>query len=118
MILQRKYAPNEFDYLRNVHDQCRRYMNHHVTFETTDGHSYDGIIEHIDRDRVSLLIGEDIMDYDDESPDRQYYGGYPRSRFRRFRRRIFPLAVLGAISLYPYYSPYPYPYSYHPYYPY
>jgi len=78
-----------------------------------DGSQFDGIIEDADMDGFNALVGEDIMEpeYDEE---RQYYGHMrPRRRFRRFRRRRFPLSTLAALSLleYPHHHPY-----YHMYY--
>lgn len=113
---------NELDYSRNLHDKCHKYMYHHVTLTMADGSSFDGIIEDVDRDQITVLVGEDVMEREsDEFDARQYYGygyGRPRRRFRRFRRQIFPLAALTALALLPYVYPDPYPYPYpYPYYP-
>ena len=115
--------------LQSLHDDCQRHLNYHVTLTMADGTTFDGIIEHVDMDRITVLVGEDVMERESESEnantsdERQYYGfGYgpprrPRRRFRRFRRRQFPLASLAALALLPYIvPPAPYPYPYYPYY--
>lgn len=114
---------NQYEDTRNLHDKCKKYMYYHVTLSMKDGSSFDGIIENVGMDRVSVLVGEDVMERESENEGdiRQYYGGYgrPRRRFRRFRRRNFPLASLAALALFPYAAPYyPYPYYPQPYYPY
>jgi hypothetical protein len=108
--------------LKGLYDECKRFMYYHTTLTMTDGSAFDGIIENVDPDRIIVLIGEDVMEQDNENKadgQRQYYNyGRPRRRFRRFRRQAFPLATLAALSLlpYPYFVP-PYPYSmYNPYY--
>ena len=109
--------------LKGLHDECKRCMYYHTTLTMTDGTAYDGIIENVDPDRIIVLIGEDVMEPENEDKaegQRQYHNfGRPRMRHRRFRRQAFPLATLAALSLlpYPYYAP-PYPYPYYPYYPY
>ncbi|MGP4060426.1 hypothetical protein [Halobacillus sp. H74] len=111
---------NQYGETRNLHDKCKKYMNYHVTLTMTDGSSFDGIIDDVGRDRFDVLVGEDAREpeIENEGDTRQFYGGYgqARRRFRRFRRRNFPLASLAALALLPYVSPYPYPYQY-PYYP-
>jgi len=106
--------------LRNLHDECKRCLYYHTTLTMTDGSTFDGIIENVDADRIIVLVGEDVMEQENENKadgKRQYYNyGRPRRRFRRFRRQAFPLANLVALSL----LPYPYivqpPYPYYPYY--
>lgn len=102
--------------VQNLHDECKRLMNYHTIFTTKDGKVFDGIIESVEGDQVTILVGEDVMEeaIENQSQQRQY--GTP-IKFRRFRRRRFPLASLIALSLlpYPYYAP---PYPYYPYYPY
>lgn len=107
--------------LKGLYDECKRCMYYHTTLTMTDGSAFDGIIENVDPDRIIVLIGEDVMDQENENKaegQRQYYNhGRPRRRYRRFRRQAFPLASLAALSL----LPYPYivpPYPYYPYYPY
>ncbi|WP_407269658.1 hypothetical protein [Radiobacillus sp. PE A8.2] len=111
---------NQFDDTRNLHDQCKKMMYYHVTITMHDGNTLDGIIENVERDNVTVLVGEDVM----ENNEDMRYGGYgfggPRRRYRRFRRRQFPLAGLTTLALLPYLAqPYPYypsPYPYYPYY--
>ena len=105
--------------LKYLHDECKRCMSYHTILTMTDGSVFDGIIEDVDNDRVVVLVGEDIMEQEGENqPDMQrqpYSYGRPRRRFRRFRRRNFPLNALAALSLvhYPYIAPlYPYYYPY------
>ncbi|WNF35663.1 hypothetical protein RJD24_14535 [Bacillaceae bacterium IKA-2] len=108
---------------QTLYDDCKRNLYHHVNLTMTDGSFFDGIIENVDPDRITVLVGEDVMERESEneseSDQRQYYGyGHrPRRRFRRFRRRTFPLATLGALALLPYIDPYLYQYPYqYPYY--
>ncbi|WP_024621559.1 hypothetical protein [Metaclostridioides mangenotii] len=96
--------------VQNLYDECKRLMSYHIILKMKDGCVFDGIIESVEPDRVIVLVGEDVMDQ--ESSDNQHnlqrQFGHPR-RFRRFRRRSFPLAALIALSLLQY------PYSYYPY---
>ncbi|WP_338788837.1 small nuclear ribonucleoprotein [Metabacillus sp. FJAT-53654] len=113
---------DDTDFTRNIHGKCKSYMYHHVVLTMQDGSSFDGIIEGVDDNGVSVLVGEDAMEQERDDFEDQRYGGYggyggPRRRFRRFRRQFFPIAALAALSLLPYAYPYPYPY-YPPYYPY
>lgn len=106
----------------HMHEVCKRCMSFHAIITMVDGSTCDGIIEDVDKDCVIVLVGEDVMDDAWENQmdqQRQPFGhGRPRRRFRRFRRRSFPLNTLAALALlrYPYIAP-PYPY-YNPYYPY
>lgn len=107
--------------IQNVHDKCKKCMYYHVTLTMLDGNTVDGIIENVDMDGITMLVGEDVMERESENESdqqRQYHGHRrPRRRFRRFRRQTFPIATLAALSLlpYPYIAP---PYPYYPYYPY
>lgn len=85
----------------NLHDKCRRLMSYHVIFTMRDGSMFDGIIEDVDRDNVTVLMGEDMVE--GEGNNRQFG---PR-RFRIYRRRDIPLSTLIGISLlvYPYIFP-------------
>ncbi|WP_100406978.1 hypothetical protein [Bacillus solitudinis] len=110
---------NEYRNTGALHEQCKNYMSHHVTLTMKDGSAVDGIIENVGTDGINVLVGEDVMERSEQ--DERYYGGYgygyPRRRFRRFRRQFFPLATLAALSLFPYLYPAPYPYPYpYPYY--
>ena len=109
--------------LQNLHDECKRCLYYHIALTMTDGSKFDGIIENVDTNRIIVLVGEDVLEREDENQSdeqRQYKSyGHPRRRFRRFRRQAFPLANLAALSLlpYPYIAQPPYPYSaYYPYY--
>nr|WP_317331586.1 hypothetical protein [uncultured Romboutsia sp.] len=93
--------------VQNMYDECRKLMNYHVVFSTRDGSTLDGIIESVDQDKVIILVGEDIIDQEcDNQYNQQRQFGSPR-RFRRFRRRAFPLGSLIALSLlaYPFFAP-------------
>ncbi|WP_299094888.1 hypothetical protein [uncultured Metabacillus sp.] len=123
MTVEEFYYQDELDQ-RNLHDKCKRYMYHHVMMTMNDGSTFDGIIEDVNENGMTVLVGEDATEREDLEEDRQFYGygydynyGRPRRRFRRFRRRFFPIAALAALALLPYVYPYPYPY-YPPYYPY
>lgn len=101
--------------LRPLHDECKKCLYYHVVLTMMDGSIFDGIIEEIDDDQITVLAGEDVMDPDEENQtneSRQPHGyGRPRRKFRRFRRRRFPLANLVKLSLLPYIAPpffYPY----------
>ncbi|WP_054703427.1 hypothetical protein [Bacillus sp. JCM 19041] len=95
----------------DVKQQCHRYMNYHVIGEMNDGSQFEGIIDGMDEEGVTMLIPEDIM----ENNNRQQYGydggydgyGRPRRRYRRYRRRHYPYRFLRNIFLYPFFYPYP-----------
>ena len=105
-----------FDYERNdmsIYEQCQRCISYHTIIQMKDGSSFDGIV-------VFVLVGEDVMT--DEMANemarqpRQPFGPM-RNRYRRFRRRPFPINTIAALALlrYPFIVP---PYPYYPYYPY
>lgn len=102
------FEENNSRKIQDLYDECERLTSYHVVFTTKDGSKFDGIIEKVEPDCVIVLIGEDVMDEENKSNNRQYYN--PR-RGRRFRRRPFPYNNLGGIGIlpYPYYVP-PYPY--------
>lgn len=89
----------DYDYLYN---KCEDLLNYHVILRMKDDNIIDGIIVELDEDSVVVLVGEDVFD-DDNCNERR-----PRRRYRRFRRRRFPLLGLAAISLLPYHYYYPY----------
>ena len=100
----------------DIKSLCQRYMNYHVIAQTRDGQQFEGIIDGMDDDGVTMLVPEDV-----DGEERQYgLDGYGRRRFRRFRRQRFPFEfLLPFFTPYPYYyQPYPYPYYPYPYYPY
>ena len=87
------------DQSRNLQEECRRLMYYHIVLTMRDGSTVDGIIENVGSDRIMVLVAEDVMEDEFENQcEQQRMIGRPR-RFRRFRRRIFPLAALLAISL-------------------
>lgn len=93
--------------------RCNSYRFYHVTIKMDDGSMMDGIIENVDGDNVTVLVGEDVMaDENDGSMSRQPY----RNRYRRYRPRNFPinrvigLGLLGYPIVPPIFPPYPYPY--------
>ncbi|GAA0076635.1 hypothetical protein UT300005_10130 [Clostridium sp. CTA-5] len=119
MNLEVEDCYRDFQAFRVMEDKCKKYLYYHVTLTMTDGNTFDGIIENVDPNNVDMLVGEDVIEREDENNEQRQYHGYNRPRrFRRFRRRSFPIANLAALSL----LPYPYivqpPYPYYPYYPY
>ena len=67
---------------------------------------FDGIIEHVDRSYVTVLVGEDMVDKECKNQNNKRQSGFSR-RYRRYRRRAIPLSSLIALSLlaYPYTTP-------------
>ena len=91
---------------------CQRYMSYHVITQMRDGSQFDGIIEGMDEDGVTMLVPEEVDGEERENdPSRQPYG---RRRYRRFRRQRFPFFHFA----FPFFIPYPYYYPYYPYYGY
>lgn len=112
---------------RDVENQCKKYLFYHIVLTMADGKEVDGIIENVDSNGITMLVGKDIMEKEDENQSngqRQYYhDNRPRRRFRRFDREYYPLNTLGKIALLSYIAPYAFPYPYPPfpyyqYYPY
>jgi small nuclear ribonucleoprotein (snRNP)-like protein len=69
---------------------CQKYMNYHVIAQTKDGSQFEGIIEGMDGDGVTMLVPEEVDGEErDNDPSRQPFG-YGRRRYRRFRRQRFP----------------------------
>ncbi|WP_231495853.1 hypothetical protein [Paucisalibacillus sp. EB02] len=114
------------DLERDIKGQCKQYMNFHVIAQMNDGSQFDGIIEGMDENGVTMLIPEDIdpqqmgeirdtrqFGFDYGYDDYDDYGRPRRRRFRRYRRQQFPFGLLTRLFLYPYYTPYPY----YPFYP-
>ena len=64
--------------LRNLEHQCKKYLYYHITLTMIDGSSFDGIIENVDNDIITVLVGEDIVEGENENKSdeqqRQYYG--------------------------------------------
>ncbi|MCV4229839.1 phosphatidylinositol kinase [Virgibacillus sp. LDC1] len=81
---------------------CWRLMNQYVGINTTDGHSYDGFITHVDNEYVTLAVPTDEMIEEmrgmpaQESTYRQFGfhpGFFPRRRFLQ-RRIPFPISAI------------------------
>ncbi|WP_454054782.1 hypothetical protein [Clostridium sp. Marseille-Q7071] len=91
--------------MQSLRDRCNMYLGFHVIITMTDGSMFDGIIDDVDMDGVTMLVGEDMME-DGPDPDLDQYRQFrPRRRrrmFRRFRRRRFPFASIVALSLLPF----------------
>ena len=104
---------------------CMAHMHRYVLARTQDGMEIDGIVENVDDENLYLAVP---ISCDEGMEARQPIGGYgfgygnpygvygypsygypyggfygPFGRPRRFRRQIFPLAALLALSLLPYY---------------
>ncbi|RXI96273.1 hypothetical protein DS745_21300 [Anaerobacillus alkaliphilus] len=113
---------HNYSYSQQLPQLCHKYLNYHCSFTIADGSTFDGIIENVGQDGVTVLVGEDVMDEPEQREnERQYYGygydygyGRPRRRFRRFRRQVYPFPALATLALLPYIFPQPYPY--YPYY--
>ncbi|ASB87425.1 small nuclear ribonucleoprotein [Bacillus sonorensis] len=86
------------DHERSLHDLCLKYMHYHVVLKLKDGRSVHGILEGANRREASVLIPENVTE------GRQFYGNfrYPLKTYCRFRRRIFPFALLTALYPFPY----------------
>ncbi|MEF3302965.1 hypothetical protein [Paenibacillus sp. GYB003] len=96
----------------DIKAQCHKYMNYHVIAHGNDGSQFEGIIDGMDEEGVTMLVPEDVDGEEREFDPRQPFG-YGRRRFRRFRRRRFPFFFFA----FPFFRPYPYYYPYYPYYP-
>lgn len=99
----------------DIRSLCQQYMNYHVMAQMNDGTEFEGIIDGMDQNGVTMLVPEDIEVEQmgggnmEVSPNQFGFDGYGRRRrFRRFRRRHFPFNIFRFIFPYPYYYPYPY----------
>ena len=111
------YRDSEANSIKGV---CRSYRFYHVILKMDDGSFMDGIIESIDGDNITLLVGEDIVS-DDDNNNMMSRQPRNRNRHRRYRPRNYPINRIGGIGLvgYPIIPPiYPYPPYPYPYYPY
>ncbi|KKY00176.1 hypothetical protein VN21_15695 [Paraclostridium benzoelyticum] len=92
--------------INKMQEKCNELKDFHVIITLKDGSKFDGIITDSDDYGVTVLVGEDVIENEDETTSRQM----PR-RYRRYRRRRFPIASLVGLSLllYPFIAP---PYSY------
>jgi hypothetical protein len=96
---------------KHMYNQCKEYMNYHVLVETKDGKKFDAILMDVKKDKVEMLVPEMM---EPESYGQMEDRTYRQPRFRRFGGLLLPLAALTALSLVPYYQPYPYyPYPYY-----
>lgn len=57
--------------LRGLYDNCKKYMYYGATLIMRDGSTFDGIIENVDGDNVSVLIGEDVIEKENEGNSNQ-----------------------------------------------
>ncbi|WP_059105916.1 hypothetical protein [Shouchella shacheensis] len=102
--VQGEYQPMGED----VKQQCQRYMNYHVIAQTSEGLQFDGIIDGMDEEGVTMLVPEEVMEegnrqqygYDDDYDE---YGRPRRRRYRRYRRRRWPYYYFRYFWPYPYY---------------
>ncbi|MCG7408670.1 phosphatidylinositol kinase [Paenibacillus sp. ACRRX] len=94
------------NYYQQVCWQC---MNKYVGITTSDGHSHDGFIAHIDQDYVTLAIPTDqMMDQMNGMPARPstyrqfgfHPGFFPR---RRFIQRRIPFPFITGLFLLPFF---------------
>lgn len=110
---------DRIDYNNNMRDlqsKYKKYLYYNVTLIMSDGSIVDGMIENVEQDRITMLVGEDVMNLDDDEDtydeNRQHgnvgFNRRPRGRFRRFRRRFFPFANVVALQLLPYIPPHPF----------
>ncbi|MDQ0220222.1 hypothetical protein ELQ35_11390 [Peribacillus cavernae] len=108
---QAPYRDQENQDFRDVKIKIRQHINYHVIGHMSDGSKVDGIIEDMDDDGVTMLVGEDMYADTDEGM-RQFggygggYGGGYRRRYRRYRRRRYPYNYF----VFPFFVPYPYYY--------
>lgn len=111
-------ALERFDYyrdLKSLQDECKRCLYYHAILTMSDGTTFDGIIEDVDDNSITVLEGEDVMEGESEGQEddmrRPPYGyGRPRRKYRRFRRRRYPIGRLSKLALLPYITPISYPY--------
>lgn len=96
---------------KEMYEMCKSYKMYHVLIETKDGEQFDAIIMDVKKDQVELLVPEMM---EPESYSRMGGRNERQPRFRRFGGLLLPLAGIAALSLIPYYRPYPYyPYPYY-----
>ncbi|WP_193726751.1 phosphatidylinositol kinase [Paenibacillus guangzhouensis] len=90
----------------NYQQICWSCMNKYVGITTTDGHSYDGFITHVDDEYVTLAIPTNEMMSGMPANARTYRqfgffpGFFPRRRF--FQRRI-PFFLFSDLFLLPFF---------------
>lgn len=95
--------------LQDLFDECKNLMDFHIVLIMKDGTSIDGIIEKVDSNGIIMLVGEDVVDQDDDqdqySDQRQFKRPRGMRRHRRFRRRGVPFNVVRGVFplIYPFY---------------
>ncbi|MGM7722118.1 hypothetical protein [Metabacillus sp. Hm71] len=67
MTEERNMHHNQYDHIKPLHDKCKKYMHFHVILKLSDGSTVDGIIEDVTNDGVSVLVGEDGMQREEDS---------------------------------------------------
>lgn len=120
------YERADYGGLQELYDECNNLMGYHITIVMKDGSAVDGMIEKVDANGITMLVGEDVMN-DEEDMDqsmnqsmnqpnvqRQYGKGGRMRRHRRFRRRGYPFNSIRRV--FP--IIYPYPFPYYPFFPY
>lgn len=115
------YERADYGGLQELYDECNNLMGYHITIVMKDGTTLDGMIEKVDANGITMLVGEDVMD-DDEDMDqsmmnqpnaqRQYGKGRRMRRHRRFRRRGYPFNSIRRVV------PIIYPNPFFPFFPY
>ncbi|PWU66928.1 MULTISPECIES: hypothetical protein [Gracilibacillus] len=91
----------------NMKNLCDRYKDYYVMGQLSNGTQFEGIIQAVDNDNVTILIPENV---EEGETDRQFgYGYYPRRYYRRFRPYRYPLGLLSGLLLYPFLFPPYYP---------
>lgn len=111
------YDRSDYGSLQELFDECKNLMEYHITVVMKDGSTVDGMIEKVDSNGITMLVGEDVMNEDNmnESNDERQYGkGGRMRRHRRFRRRGYPFNSIRRV--FP--IVYPYPFPYYPFFPY
>lgn len=113
------YERADYGGLQELYDECNNLMGYHITIVMKDGSTLDGMIEKVDANGITMLVGEDVMD-DEEDMDqsmnqpnvqRQFGKGRRMRRHRRFRRRGFPFNSIKRVF------PIIYPYPFFPFFP-
>ncbi len=108
------YERADYGSLQELYDECNKLMGYHITIVMKDGSTLDGMIEKVDANGITMLVGEDAMDEDDmdKSDGERQFGKGPRMRrHRRFRRRGFPFNGIRRVF------PIIYPFPYYPFFP-
>ena len=99
----------DYNNMRNSQSEFQKYLYYNVTLIMSDGGIFDGIIENVEQDRIVMLVGEDVMDLDDNEDTYDENRQHGNVGFnRRPRRRFFPFANVVALQLLPYIPPHPY----------